>query len=1076
MIHVRLFGAFQAESRSGSPLRLPTRKTQALLAFLAFPAGRPQARERLTALLWGERPAAQARQSFRQALAALRRALSEDTPPALLVDRDTVALAEARVDVDALAFERMAKADGADTLSRAAALYRGDFLEGFAVEEAPFDEWLVGERERLREQALEVLGRLLACHLEADAVEPAIATGLRVLAIDPLQESVHRTLMRLYARQGRRGAALRQYQACVQALRRELAEEPDAATQALYLEILRRDAAADTAVAPRLFSSPEALDGSVLAEAPLIGRDAELGYLRRTLEGAAAGEPAVVVLTGEAGVGKTRLTDEGAALAARLGARIVRGRFYETQRPLPLHGWVEALLPALSEKEHGALGGLTAASRVELARLMPGFASSETTRRVRPRDEAPLLQAVTDLVAAMSSGRFLLIILEDLHWADDMSLRLLSFLGRRTSAHRLVLLVTARNDELAEHAAATTAMDELARHGPLRRIPLLPLSERHTRDLVAALAPPMLGAPEAFRLAGEVWNFSEGNPFVVVESMRAVAGSSAAAQVKLTASVREMIGARLRRLSQGARDLAAVAAIIGRETDFPLLQSTTGLAQAAAAERLEELVRRRVMEVADERFRFVHERVRDVVHAGLIAPRRALLHAAVATALETLHADRLDDATEQLLHHWSEAGDDARTLHYLRRLADRALDRSAVAEAVRALETALGLAERLPAQVRDRACLDVSVVLAQALLYAGRPNDGRRVLLQYESALGRVDDAGVTARHYVWLGHLGAFLDEPERAIEHGERALACAQRVADRAAMGQAHYVIARASYRLAESDRGVAHAREAIELLEQTDEDAWLGHAYWALGLNLGHRGEYVEALRLMPKVRGLAIKSGDVRLETYAEWTSSWSHIALREHAAAVQTCQRAVDLAPDPLHRAAALTYLGAALMQAGAPGDAITALESALRQLDDFSGLAYLAGYARLNLATAWLEAGDAQRAIDEGHRAMELTGRARWGLMVGRSERVLGLALRALGDARQAEERMRRALEILAGVRAPVEHGVTQLYLAEIVHERGDHADAVSQLRAAHAGFLALRLDQFASRADELARSWGLAL
>ena len=135
MIHVRLFGAFQAESRSGSPLRLPTRKTQALLAFLAFPAGRPQARERLTALLWGERPAAQARQSFRQALAALRRALSEDTPPALLVDRDTVALAEARVDVDALAFERMAKADGADTLSRAAALYRGDFLEGFAVED-----------------------------------------------------------------------------------------------------------------------------------------------------------------------------------------------------------------------------------------------------------------------------------------------------------------------------------------------------------------------------------------------------------------------------------------------------------------------------------------------------------------------------------------------------------------------------------------------------------------------------------------------------------------------------------------------------------------------------------------------------------------------------------------------------------------------------------------------------------------------------------------------------------------------------------------------------------------------------
>src|SRR5262245_7908299 len=179
-LSLTLLGGFQARLDPGPALALPTRKTQALLAYLALPLGQAHPRDKLAALLWGGIREESARASLRQALFAIRRALAEAEGEVLRQDADALALVAGAADVDVAAFGRLVAEGAPETLARAVALYRGDLLSGFALDEAPFEEWLLGERERLRELALEALAKLLAHQRRANATEAAVVTALRL--------------------------------------------------------------------------------------------------------------------------------------------------------------------------------------------------------------------------------------------------------------------------------------------------------------------------------------------------------------------------------------------------------------------------------------------------------------------------------------------------------------------------------------------------------------------------------------------------------------------------------------------------------------------------------------------------------------------------------------------------------------------------------------------------------------------------------------------------------------------------------------------------------------------------------
>lgn len=239
-LQICLLGGFESRL-DGVPLalRLP-RKAMGLLACLAARRGSPLSREALGAVLWGGGRPDQARHSVRQALLTTRQALSEiGCPAALAVEADTLALDPVFVDRDVAEFEARLDDGSVQALEEAAALYRGEFLDGFSVGEPAFDDWAASERNRLRERARVGLAGLLMHHDDSGAVEPAIETALRLLRVDRTQEGVHRTLIQLYNRQGRRADALRQYRTCVGMLRSELGVEPAPETVRLYHEILR---------------------------------------------------------------------------------------------------------------------------------------------------------------------------------------------------------------------------------------------------------------------------------------------------------------------------------------------------------------------------------------------------------------------------------------------------------------------------------------------------------------------------------------------------------------------------------------------------------------------------------------------------------------------------------------------------------------------------------------------------------------------------------------------------------------------------------------------------------------------
>jgi DNA-binding SARP family transcriptional activator len=253
LLHVELLGDLQMRSASGSLVIVSAKKSQALLAYLGVKPSQRVSREKIASLLWSSTGPDQARQSLRQTLSTLRKDLMQLSPDekVLIEEQDLLGLDDSLVECDVAAFESLVAAGTEEALAQASQLYRGDFLDGFQINEERFDQWVTAERDRLHRMALRGNMHLLELQARRGSVDEAIATGQRSLRIDILQEPVHRALMRLFLQSGDLVAALQQYETCAKVLKRELRIEPDAETKALHREItqLRAKTGAEGAVA-----------------------------------------------------------------------------------------------------------------------------------------------------------------------------------------------------------------------------------------------------------------------------------------------------------------------------------------------------------------------------------------------------------------------------------------------------------------------------------------------------------------------------------------------------------------------------------------------------------------------------------------------------------------------------------------------------------------------------------------------------------------------------------------------------------------------------------------------------------
>jgi DNA-binding SARP family transcriptional activator/tetratricopeptide (TPR) repeat protein len=884
-LRVTLLGGFEARLASGAAVSLPSKKAQALLAYLGLRPGQSHRRDKLAALLWSEKSDDQARGQLRHVLVSLRRALADAQPAALLIEGPTLALNPVGVEVDVASFERRVAQGTPQALEQAAELYRGDLLLGFTLNEPLFEEWLVAERERLRELALEGLARLLAHQTKAAGTERAIQTAVRLLGLDPLQEAVHRTLMRLYARQGRRGAALKQYQLCVGVLQRELGTAPEAETKKLYQELLRRPAEGMKASdAPGDKPARPARTGGTVqpdlptTETPLFGRHAELKLLRQLLEEAIRGHGHSATVLGEAGIGKTRLVSTLAAEAVAQGCRVLVGHCHESDSILAFGPWVEACRSGEVSTDEEILGALHPSRRSELTRLLP---EARLVGLPPSSDSAlPLFESVTQLIEQVAARQPLVLVLEDLHWADEMSLRLLAFVRRRLPALMALLVTTARDEELAEASLALRTVEELSRPPQAMPMMLSPLSRPDTALLVRALTRVGSNAQTMARIEEQIWAMSEGNPFVTVEVMHALDQDSwwdcdreRPGRLSLPARGRDLVARRLDRLSARSQQAAAVAAVIGRRFDFTLLQAASGMDEPEAAEAIEEMVRHHVLQAVGTQLDFAHDRIRAVAYGRLLLPRRRLLHRAVVEALEgvgarigntiePLHRDRFDEQIEQLAHHavrgelWDKA------VHYLRQAGLKAAARSALQDARASFEQALGGLEALPeSQSTLEQGFEIRLELRTALAQLGEVRQQLERLREAEALAEQLNDDRRRGRVWAVMTNNHSTLGELDEALASGARALEIAGRLGDlRLRIFTTAYLEA-VHYFRGEYERAVELATDNLAALPADWVSEYLGHAAQAsvfnrcwLILSLAQLGRFAEAARYEAEIMRL------------------------------------------------------------------------------------------------------------------------------------------------------------------------------------------------------------------------------
>ena len=1077
-LSLRLLGGFllRADAR---PRPLPVRKAQALLAYLATRAGRAHSRDALTDLLWSGAATKQGRQSLRQIMVRLRRTLAGAHRAALLAQGDTVTLNPAALDVDVVSFEKLVRRGTPEALEAAVALYQGPLLDGFHVDEAPFDEWLQSERARLHELAVDALRRVVARHDKSGRLEEAIHAATRLVALDPLQEDVHRTLMRQHARQGRRAAALRQYQTCVALLQKELGVEPEAETKRLYLEILQRPVAKN-ARAAKSSAMASSRPPRAAADTPLIGRDDELAQLRQRLRDAWQGQGHVVLVRGEPGIGKSRLVDELTTGAMASGTRVVVGHAYESGQILPFRPWVDALRTGrvVAQIAEGGVG--SRAARGELARLFPELAGGAAPPDITAESHLRLFETMDALIAELARQAPLLLVLEDLQWADDLSLRLLVFVTRQLSDRSVLIVGTFREGE--EPTTLQRATHELATLAHVETLAVGGLSQAATGALVRALARVGSHAGALIEVIAKVWTLSEGSPFVIVETVRALReGRVPDAGVELPRRVREMIAARLAGVSAGAQEIARVASVFTREFHFPVLQRAAGLGRRDTAAAIEELVRRRIFDAVGERFGFTHVRLRQAVYDALLAPRRQALHLAVGEALETVFADRLDEVYDGLAYHFSRADEPGRALTYLVHLADKVARRYALAEAVTVLRDALPYTDRLPAPHRDRRRLDVVFRLAHVLCLLARSAEARELLGEQQALIERLGDAALSASYHFWTAHALSIGGHPADATASARRALEDAARAGDEITMGRANAVLARETYVLGRAREGIAYARQGTTMLDRTDDRWWQGQAYLALALNLLHLGDCAPALDAVERMGVIGETLGDSRIQTLAALMAGNIYTLILERDLALSACQRSLDLALDPVSRTTALGYLGKAYHELGDSPRAIPLLDTALRQLDE---LQRTGGYRARQydavllavLGEAHLATGDIDKADALAHRALEAATAGTYVVARGYAERTLGAIARARSKIEEANEHVTRALAAFESTESNLQTARTRVVLAANLHAIGNVDGATEQLRQARRTFSLLKLPRWEERVDACAKELGVSL
>lgn len=509
---------------------------------------------------------------------------------------------------------------------------------------------------------------------------------------------------------------------------------------------------------------------------PFVGRERERKQLCGLLNGLPSGRGALALIAGEPGVGKTRLAEEVALDAKRRGYRTLTGRCYDTDAPAPYLPFVELLEAAAKDVDRETFRMALGDSAGEIAKVMPQLRSlfddippglelpSEQERRY-------LFNSIGEFVDRAASVTPLVVILDDLHWADQPSLALLTSVARRLSEMPVVVLGTYRNMELDLHRPLAATLDELLRHRLAERITLKRLSEEGVEMMLTRLA----GSPPPRELVRIIYNESDGNAFFVEELFRHLCEENGLldgagnwrsdvplGEIDVPEGVRLVIGRRLERLDDASMKVLTVAALLGRTFEYELLVKTAGAEEDAVLDAIERAQRLTLISPlgslpSETRFEFVHELIRQTLIGGMSLPRRQRLHLKVAEAMEDLYDGSLAERATEILNHLYQAGSATgdRAIRLLMLAGTRAQESAAFEDSLRYFEEALALTDPEDRDTKARALVGVGHAQRSLSRISDALTTWGEALTLYED-LGDTDELGQVGSDIVlqlgWAG------------------------------------------------------------------------------------------------------------------------------------------------------------------------------------------------------------------------------------------------------------------------------------------------------------------------------------
>ena len=844
-VRIALLGPIRIETEGGTVRLAAPPMTFPLLGYLVLHRAKTVSREALAFTLWSDYDEPEAKLNLRRHLYHLARLLppAPDRAPWLIVDAKTVRWnPDSGVAFDVAEFEEsLRRGDRA----AAASVYAGDLLEQHEA------EWILPERERLRGLHVDNLLALISGARTDRRAQDAMEYARALQRCDPWREDALRECVSLRYELGDGAGAIAELDSFAKRLREELDAEPMPETVALREMIAReqqrRGAGAQAALRDR------ALPWRTL---PFVGRARELDVLQRAWERARAGSGASIFVSGEAGIGKSRLVGAVRAMATDQGGLVLQGT--AAINGTPYQPLLEALAPAAAAIAQSPLAPIWGAA---LAAILPELRAHRPDLPDLPplppeRDQARLYEAFVRAVAALSTTRPLLIVIEDIHRSGPATLGVLEALAREAATHAYVLLATYRSEDVARGDPLRLMTEDLRRTRLTQRVALAPLSGEDVDDLFRLLAGVDV---ETDQVASLLYQRSDGNPFFLGELLRDGIERGvlrlddervvydAGSELRVSSGVREVMKARLQRISPESRTMLELAAVIGRSFTFEILREAAAVTDASAIRALLELADRQLVAENAEgnQYTFLHELLQSTAYELIPPEERRWHHLRVAEATEAAYAGALDAAAAPLAFHFERAREIPRAAFYHLRAAQNALRLNANQEALHHCDRALALASEPAARAE-------ALFVREEIHRRRAEHNARHADLDELAALDDTSDADFgpeVLRRRIALAHVTGDRDlEAVLIAEMRERAEA----LESRKWAAVAHHAEGRRLTARGQIDA----ARAALELALDTSEfadDPSSGEAYYDLILLGFHSGDGAAAER--DAERGLA-----------------------------------------------------------------------------------------------------------------------------------------------------------------------------------------------------------------------------